>query len=225
MTPPIPASWRPVLAGEVEQPYYRKLQDFLAAEHARYAVFPPEDDVFAALARTPYERVSVVLLGQDPYHDDGQAHGMAFSVRPGVPVPPSLLNTFKELRDDLGCRIPNNGYLVPWADQGVLLLNTVLTVRAHEANSHKGKGWERFTDTIIRAVSARPGPVVFLLWGGNAQKKEALIDAGRHVILKAPHPSPLSVYRGFFGSRPFSKTNEALKAMGKQEIEWQIPDI
>ena len=225
MTPPIPASWRPVLAGEVEQPYYRRLQDFLAAERARHTVFPPEDDVFAALARTPYERVSVVLLGQDPYHDDGQAHGMAFSVRPGVPVPPSLLNTFKELRDDLGCRIPNNGYLVPWADQGVLLLNTVLTVRAHEANSHKGKGWERFTDTIIRAVSARPDPVVFLLWGGNAQKKEALIDAGRHVILKAPHPSPLSVYRGFFGSRPFSKTNEALKAMGKQEIEWQIPDI
>jgi uracil-DNA glycosylase len=214
-----------VLAGEIEQPYYQTLQAFLADERARHTVFPPEDEVFTALACTPYERVSVVLLGQDPYHDDGQAHGMAFSVRPGVPVPPSLLNTFKELRDDLGCRIPNNGYLVPWADQGVLLLNTVLTVRAHEANSHKGKGWERFTDTIIRAVSARPGPVVFLLWGGNAQKKEALIDAGRHVILKAPHPSPLSVYRGFFGSRPFSKTNEALKAMGKQEIEWQIPDI
>lgn len=225
MTPPIPASWRPVLAGEVEQPYYRKLQDFLAAERARHTVFPPEDDVFAALARTPYERVSVVLLGQDPYHDDGQAHGMAFSVRPGVLIPPSLLNMFKELRDDLGCRIPNNGCLVPWADQGVLLLNTVLTVRAHEANSHKGKGWERFTDTIIRAVSARPGPVVFLLWGANAQKKEALIDAGRHVILKAPHPSPLSAHRGFFGNRPFSQTNEVLKAAGRREIEWEIPDL
>ena len=225
MTPPIPASWQPVLAGEVEQPYYRRLQAFLAAERARHTVFPPDDEVFAALARTPYERVSVVLLGQDPYHEDGQAHGMAFSVRPGVPVPPSLLNMFKELRDDLGCRIPNNGYLVPWAEQGVLLLNTVLTVRAHEANSHKSKGWEQFTDTIIRAVSARPGAVVFLLWGGNAQKKEALIDAGRHVILKAPHPSPLSAHRGFFGSRPFSKANEALKMAGKREIEWQIPDM
>lgn len=225
MTSPIPASWQPALAGAVEQPYYRQLQDFLAAERARHTVFPPEGDVFAALARTPYERVSVVLLGQDPYHDDGQAHGMAFSVQPGVPVPPSLLNMFKELRDDLGCPIPNNGCLVPWADQGVLLLNAVLTVRAHEANSHKGKGWERFTDTIIRAVSARPGPVVFLLWGGNAQKKEALIDAGRHVILKAPHPSPLSAHRGFFGSKPFSQTNEVLRAAGKREIEWEIPDL
>jgi uracil-DNA glycosylase len=188
-------------------------------------VFPPIPDVFNALKYTPYEEVKVFLLGQDPYHDDGQAHGLAFSVRPGIQPPPSLVNIFKELKSDVGCRIPNNGYLVPWAQQGVLLLNAVLTVRAHQPNSHKGQGWEQFTDAVIRAVGEKTDPVVFLLWGAYAQKKIDLIDTTRHVILKAPHPSPLSAKRGFFGSRPFSQANAALRASGRGEIDWQIPDL
>jgi uracil-DNA glycosylase len=225
MTPALPKSWRPVLADEVKQPYYAKLQAFLAEERENYTVFPPEAEVFSALKLTAYTDTNVFILGQDPYHDDNQAHGLAFSVRPGVPPPPSLLNIFKELKSDVGARLPNNGYLVPWAEQGVLLLNAVLTVRAHQANSHKGKGWEKFTDAVIRAVSDKEDPVVFVLWGGYARKKAALIDAGRHTILASAHPSPLSARNGFFGSRPFSKTNAALRAAGKPEINWQLPDL
>ena len=181
--------------------------------------------MFSALKLTPYDQVSVLIVGQDPYHDDGQAHGLAFSVPPGVKPPPSLVNIFKELHDDLGCRIPNNGYLVPWAMQGVLLLNTVLTVRAHSPNSHKGKGWEKFTDAVIRKVVEKSDPVVFVLWGGNAQKKRTLIEGGGHVVIESAHPSPLSARNGFFGSRPFSKINAALRAAGKTEIDWQLPDV
>jgi len=224
MTPPIPESWQPFLAGETEQPYYQKLTAFLAAERAARAVFPPEPDVFNALKLTPFERASVLILGQDPYHDDGQAHGLAFSVRSGVAPPPSLANIFKELKSDLGCRIPNHGYLAPWAEQGVLLLNAVLTVRAHQANSHAGKGWENFTDAIIRAASAKTERVVFVLWGAYARKKKPLIDLTRHVVIESAHPSPLSASNGFFGSKPFSKINAALRAAGRPEIDWQIPD-
>ena len=169
MTPPIPTAWQPILAGEAAKPYYQKLQAFVAEERAKYSVFPPERDVFSALELTPYDGVNVLLLGQDPYHDDNQAHGLCFSVRPGIKPPPSLVNMFKELRDDLGCTIPNNGYLLHWAEQGILMLNAVLTVRAHEPNSHKNKGWEKFTDTIIQAVNAKDSSVVFVLWGGYAQ--------------------------------------------------------
>ncbi|MGH2522690.1 MAG: uracil-DNA glycosylase [Anaerolineales bacterium] len=225
MSPRLPAAWRPILAGEVKQPYYKALQAFVAEERRKHTVFPPEKEVFSALKLTPYERVSVLILGQDPYHDDNQAHGLAFSVRPGIPPPPSLLNIFKELHADTGFRIPNNGYLVPWAEQGVLLLNAVLTVRAHQPNSHKGKGWEKFTDAVIHAVGEKDDPVVFVLWGGYAQKKISLIEAGRHVILKSAHPSPLSARNGFFGSRPFSKINAALRKAGKPEIDWQLPDL
>ena len=225
MTPPIPAGWRDIIGAETKQPYYQTLQDFVAQERATHTVFPPTEDVFNALKYTPYEEVKVLLLGQDPYHDDGQAHGLAFSVRPGIKPPPSLVNIFKELKSDVGCRIPNNGYLVPWAEQGVLLLNAVLTVRAHQPNSHKGRGWEKFTDAVIRAVGEKSDPVVFLLWGAYAQKKIDLIDTTRHVILKAPHPSPLSAKSGFFGSRPFSQANAALQKAGRGEIDWQIPDL
>jgi uracil-DNA glycosylase len=225
MTPALPKSWRPILAEETQQPYFEKLEAFLAEERAAHTVFPPEPEVFTALRLTPYESANVFILGQDPYHDNNQAHGLAFSVRPGVPPPPSLLNIFKELKTDVGARIPNNGYLVPWAEQGVLLLNAVLTVRAHAPNSHKGKGWEKFTDAVIRAVSAKADPVVFVLWGGYARKKVSLIDAGRHTILESAHPSPLSARNGFFGSRPFSKINAALRAAGKPEVDWQLPDL
>lgn len=225
MTPPLPAPWQPVLAAEAAQPYYQRLQQFLAQERSAHTVFPPEPEVFAALEITPYERVGVLLLGQDPYHDNNQAHGLCFSVRPGVAPPPSLVNIYKELRDDVGFRIPNHGYLARWAEQGVLMLNAVLTVRAHEPNSHKGKGWETFTDAIIRAVGAQERPVVFVLWGGYAQKKLKLIDTARHAVIQSAHPSPLSARSGFFGSRPFSKINAALRAAGRPEIDWQLPDI
>jgi uracil-DNA glycosylase len=225
MLPPLPPSWKRVLAEEVEKPYFQKLQEFLDEERRTHTVFPPQDEVFSALEHTPHERANVLILGQDPYHDEGQAHGMAFSVKPGVPLPPSLVNIFKELHSDFGCRVPNNGYLVPWADQGVLLLNAVLTVRAHSPNSHKSKGWEKFTDAVIRAVSDKEDPVVFVLWGGYAQKKMKLIDAGRHLVLGSAHPSPLSARSGFFGSKPFSKINAALRANGKPEIDWQLPDL
>lgn len=217
-------TWRPILLEETRQPYFKALRQFVAEERQRGAVFPPEHEVFAALHLTPYEKVSVFILGQDPYHDDGQAHGLCFSVRPGVPPPPSLQNIFKELHADLGCKIPNNGYLVPWAEQGVLLLNAVLTVRAHQANSHQGKGWETFTDAVIRAVNAKPDPVVFVLWGANARRKLPLIDQSRHIVIESPHPSPLSAHRGFFGSRPFSHINAALRQVGKPEIDWQLHD-
>jgi len=224
MAAPIPAGWRSVLAGEVSKPYYQKLQQFVKEERRAHTVYPPEKDVFSALELTPYDNVNILLLGQDPYHGKNQAHGLCFSVRPGVPPPPSLMNIYRELRDDVSFRIPNNGYLVHWAEQGILMLNAVLTVRAHEPNSHKNKGWEKFTDAIIQAVGAKDSPVVFLLWGGYAQKKVKLIDVDRHVILRAAHPSPLSADNGFFGSKPFSKTNAALRKAGKPEIDWQIPD-
>lgn len=218
-------TWRPILLEETRKPYFKDLLRFVAEQRQQVTVFPPDAEVFAALHLTPIEQVKVLILGQDPYHDDGQAHGLCFSVRPGIAIPPSLLNIFKELRSDLGCTIPNNGYLTHWAEQGVLLLNTVLTVQAHLANSHQGKGWETFTDAVIAAVNAKTEPVVFVLWGANARKKLALIDTSRHAVIESPHPSPLSAHRGFFGSRPFSKINAALRKAGEAEIDWQIPDL
>lgn len=225
MTSSIPLSWQQALADELGKPYYQKLQEFVAQERAEHKVFPAEEDVFNALKLTPYEQVRVLLLGQDPYHNDGQAHGLCFSVQPGITPPPSLVNMYKELRDDLGVPIPNNGYLVHWAERGILMLNAVLTVRAHQPNSHKGKGWETFTDAIIRAVDAKSSPVIFVLWGGYAQKKTRLIDSTRHIIIQSAHPSPLSAQNGFFGSRPFSKINAALEATGQPPIDWQMPAL
>jgi len=220
----LPASWQAVLAPEFDKPYFQKLEAFVDEERRKHTVFPPENDVFNAFKATPYDKVAVLLLGQDPYHDDGQAHGMCFSVRPGIKPPPSLVNIFKELHNDLGGKIPNNGVLKPWAKQGVMLLNAVLTVRAHEPNSHKDKGWETFTDAVIKNLNNRPDPVVFLLWGAYAQKKGKLIDTAKHRILPAAHPSPLSAKK-FFGSKPFSAANQALREMSKTEINWQIPDL
>ncbi|WP_194916629.1 uracil-DNA glycosylase [Catenulispora rubra] len=219
----IPASWAPVLAAETEQPYFADLEAFLKNERAEHQVFPPEDEVFAALEATPYQDVKVVLIGQDPYHDDGQAHGMCFSVRPGVRIPPSLRNMYKELETDLGVPPVKHGYLKAWADQGVLLLNTVLTVRAHEPASHKDRGWEKFTDAVIKDVSARETPVVFVLWGAHAKKKAKLIDSSRHAIVQGAHPSPLSA-KLFFGSKPFSAVNEALAGFGQEPIDWRLPE-
>jgi uracil-DNA glycosylase len=221
----IPESWHEHIDEEFSKPYFHKLAQFVDEERQHYTVFPPEEDVFNAFRYTPYERVNVLLLGQDPYHDDNQAHGLCFSVRPGIKPPPSLVNMFKELHNDVGFRIPNNGYLVPWAEQGILMMNAVLTVRAHTPNSHKNHGWETFTDTVIRKVSEKPDPVVFVLWGAYAQKKKALIDTSRHVIVQSAHPSPLSARNGFFGSRPFSAINKALREAGKTEINWQLPDL
>jgi uracil-DNA glycosylase len=223
--PPLPADWLQALSHEFTQPYWPKLQEFVADERAHAEVYPPEADVYSAFGLTPFQSVRVFLLGQDPYHGPGQAHGLCFSVRPGIETPPSLVNIYKELHTDLGCHIPNNGYLVPWAQQGVLMLNAVLTVRAHTANSHKNKGWETFTDSAIRAVNARPDPAVFVLWGGYAQKKLPLIDTKRHAVIQSVHPSPLSARNGFFGSRPFSQINAALSAFGHSEINWQIPEL
>ena len=218
-------TWRPVLIAETEKPYWKPLQQFVKDERKKYTVYPPDKDVFAALHLTPYEKVSVLILGQDPYHEPGQAHGLCFSVLSNVAIPPSLQNIYKELHDDLGCKIPNNGCLTPWAEQGVLLLNAVLTVRAHQANSHQGKGWENFTDAIIRTVNDKPDRVVFVLWGAYARKKAPLINTSRHIIIQSAHPSPLSAANGFFGSQPFSKINAALREAGKPEIDWQIPDL
>ncbi|AUX23935.1 uracil-DNA glycosylase [Sorangium cellulosum] len=221
----LPASWRRELAAELDQPYFQALARFLEAEREAHRVFPAEEDVFAAFQLTPYEDVRVLLLGQDPYHDEGQAHGLCFSVRPGVPPPPSLANMYKEaLADVPGFEIPKHGCLTAWARQGVLLLNTVLTVRAHTPNSHRNQGWETFTDAVIRKVNGRPDGVVFVLWGGHAQKKAKLIDARRHTVLKAAHPSPLSARSGFFGSKPFSSINAALRARGAKEIDWRLPE-
>ncbi len=218
-------TWHPILLEETRKPYFKDLQRFVAEQRQQVTVFPPDGEVFAALHLTPIEQVKVLILGQDPYHDEGQAHGLCFSVRPGIAIPPSLLNIFDELRSDLGCKMPNNGYLTHWAEQGVLLLNTVLTVQAHQANSHQGKGWETFTDAVITAVNAKADPVVFVLWGANARKKLALIDTSRHIVIESPHPSPRSAHSGFFGSRPFSKINTALCDNGKSEIDWQIPNL
>ncbi len=220
----LPSDWQKVLSNEIKAPYFKALQEFVSEERVKYAVCPPESEVFAAFQLTHFKQVKVLLLGQDPYHHKGQAHGLCFSVRPGVKFPPSLRNIFKELHNDLGCKIPNNGCLEPWAKQGVMLLNAVLTVRAYKPASHEGKGWERFTDAAIRALSDREDPVVFVLWGGFARKKSKLIDANRHAIIESAHPSPLSAAK-FFGSHPFSKINAALKKMGKTEIDWQLPDV
>ncbi|MDX1656211.1 MAG: uracil-DNA glycosylase [Candidatus Competibacteraceae bacterium] len=225
MPPPIPQAWQSVVGEETQKDYYKRLEAFLAEERANHKVFPPEQEVFSALELTPFDQVKVLIVGQDPYHDHNQAHGLAFSVRPGIKPPPSLKNIFKELKEDLGAKVPNNGCLVPWAKQGVLLLNTVLTVRAHKAHSHKGKGWETFTDRIIHQVGTRVEPVVFILWGGPAQKKKKLIDTERHTVLESAHPSPLSARRGFFGSRPFSHTNQVLAETGRGPIDWQLPDL
>ncbi len=218
----IPAGWQAPLRDELTKPYIAELAAFVAKERETHTIYPPAGEEFTALELTPYERVRAVILGQDPYHGPGQAHGLAFSVRKGVRVPPSLVNIFKELRSDLGIEPPGHGYLADWARHGVLLLNVVLTVRAGQANSHKGRGWERLTDAIISAVSAREQPAVFILWGAPAQKKAALVDESRHTILRAAHPSPLSARNGFFGSRPFSQANAALEAAGQPPIDWRI---
>ncbi|HEY0017915.1 MAG TPA: uracil-DNA glycosylase [Longimicrobium sp.] len=220
---PLPRSWQAHVGAELEKPYFHALREFVDDERRRATVYPPEGEVFTALERTPYDRVKVMILGQDPYHGPGQAHGLAFSVRPGVRPPPSLANIFKELKTEMGCPVPKNGSLVPWAEQGVLLLNAVLTVREGEPNSHKGKGWETFTDAVIRALAARPDPVVFVLWGGYAAKKEALIGAP-HFIHKSAHPSPLSAKRGFFGSTPFTIINRELQRAGHSPVEWCLAD-
>ena len=219
----LPESWRGVLAGETAKPYFGQLADFVAQERAAGQVFPPPGEVFSALEATPYGQVRVLLLGQDPYHDDNQAHGMCFSVKRGVRVPPSLRNVYKELLADPGVPAPDHGNLQAWADQGVLLLNAVLTVRAHEANSHKAKGWETFTDAVIRAVNDQPDPVVFVLWGGYAKKKLPLIDTSRHVVVQGAHPSPLSA-KLFLGSRPFSQVDKALAELGRSPVDWRLPE-
>jgi len=217
--------WLPVLDKEFKKPYYRELYNFVKNEYNTRVVYPPADELFSAFHFTPLSKVKVVILGQDPYHEPGEAHGLCFSVKPGVRIPPSLVNIYKELHDDLGCKIPNNGYLEKWARQGVLLLNTVLTVRAHQAFSHKEKGWETFTDAVIEQLNLIDRPIVFILWGSPAQKKCSMLNNPKHLILKSVHPSPLSAYRGFFGSKPFSKTNDFLVKNGLDPIDWQIEDF
>lgn len=218
----VPAPWRKLLQDELDAPYFAELDAFVARERKKKTVFPPEDEVFTALALTPPDKVRVVILGQDPYHDDGQAHGLCFSVKPPTPPPPSLKNIFKELATDVGCAAPKNGDLSPWARQGVLLLNAVLTVEAHKPASHKDKGWERFTDAVIAKVNELPRPIVFCLWGAFAKKKGALVDRARHAVVEGAHPSPLSAKK-FFGSRPFSQIDAALKARGQPAVDWQLP--
>lgn len=222
---PISNDWLQPLKPEFAKPYYKKLYHTVTEEYRTRLIFPPADDIFNAFALTPLSKVKVVILGQDPYHGEGQAHGLCFSVKPDVEIPPSLVNIYKELQDDCGCKIPNHGNLVKWAEQGVLLLNTVLTVRAHQANSHRGIGWEEFTDAAIRILNEQDRPIVFILWGRPAQLKKNMLTNPGHLVLEAPHPSPLSAYRGFFGSRPFSRTNKFLQQNGVQPVDWQIDDI
>lgn len=217
--------WGQYLKEEMAQPYYRKLRQFLIGEYSTKQVYPDMYSIFNALHYTSYADTKVLILGQDPYHEPGQAHGLSFSVQPNVPPPPSLVNIFKELETDLGCTVPNNGCLEPWARQGVLLLNTVLTVQAHRANSHRDKGWEIFTDKIISLLNQREKPVAFILWGSPARRKKAMITNPQHFIVESPHPSPLSAYKGFFGSRPFSKVNKFLESVGEEPINWQLPNI
>ena len=223
--PPITNDWAKALEPEFQKDYYKKLFKFVGQEYSSTAIYPPGNDIFNAFHLTPLSNVKVVIIGQDPYHEPGQAHGLSFSVKPGVDIPPSLQNIYKELHDDCGCYIPNNGYLVKWAEQGVLLLNAVLTVRAHRAASHQGKGWEEFTDAAIRIVNEIDRPVVFMLWGSFARNKKGMLDNPKHLILEAPHPSPLSAYRGFFGCKHFSKANEFLKQNGATPIDWQIENV
>lgn len=217
--------WDDILKDEFKKDYYKKIREFLKYEYSHYTVYPKMENIFSALKLCDYDDIKVVIIGQDPYHEEGQAHGLSFSVQPGIEIPPSLLNIYKELQSDLGCYIPNNGFLEKWAKQGVLLLNNVLTVRAHMANSHKDCGWETFTDRIIEELNKRETPVVFLMWGSCAKKKELLITNPIHKILKAPHPSPLSAYRGFFGCKHFSTTNNILMENGELPIDWQIENI
>ncbi|MBE5835662.1 MAG: uracil-DNA glycosylase [Butyrivibrio sp.] len=221
----ITGDWLNALKGEFHKEYYKKLFEFVKEEYSTHVVYPPSDDIFNALHLTPLSDVKVLILGQDPYHEPHQAHGLSFSVQPGVDAPPSLVNIYKELGDDLGCYMPNNGYLKKWADQGVLLLNTLLTVRAHEAFSHQNHGWEQFTDAIIQAVNEQDRPIVYMLWGKPAQSKMKMLNNPKHLVLTAPHPSPLSAYRGFFGCKHFSKANEFLVKNGLEPIDWQIENI
>ncbi len=224
--PKITNDWIDAIGGEFEKPYYLDLRKFLISEYRTRKVFPAADDIFSAFHFTPLSKVKVLLLGQDPYHNDHQAIGASFAVPPDQKdIPPSLVNIYKELHDDLGCKIPNNGYLKKWADEGVLLLNTVLTVRAHQANSHQGMGWEQFTDAVIEAVNEQDRPVVYFLWGRPAQTKKRMLDNPKHLVLEAPHPSPLSAHRGFFGCRHFSRANEFLEENGISKIDWQIEDL
>ena len=217
--------WLPVFQGEFRKPYYKQLYQTVMKEYNTRKIYPAPDDIFNAFQLTPFHKVKAVILGQDPYHGEGQAHGLCFSVKPDEEIPPSLVNIYQELHDDCGCYIPDNGYLTKWAEQGVLLLNTVLTVRAHQANSHRGIGWEEFTDAAIRRLNEEDRPIVFILWGRPAQMKKSMLTNPNHLILEAPHPSPLSAYRGFFGSKPFSKTNEFLVAHGVEPIDWQIENL
>ena len=218
--------WLEAIGGEFRKPYYRELYEFVKGEYSSHVIYPPSEDIFNAFHFTPLSEVKVLLLGQDPYHNEHQAHGLSFSVLPDQPdIPPSLQNMYKELHEDMGCYIPNNGYLKKWADQGVLLLNTVLTVRAHQANSHQQKGWEKFTDAVIQAVNAQDRPIVYFLWGRPAQNKIPMLNNPKHLVLKAPHPSPLSAYRGFFGCKHFSQTNDFLVSNGMEAVDWQIADI
>ncbi len=218
--------WQPAIQAEFKKPYYKELYQFVKEEYRTHVIYPPSDDIFNALHLTPLSEVKVLILGQDPYHNDHQAHGLSFSVLPDQKeIPPSLQNIYKELADDMECYIPNNGFLEKWAKQGVLLLNTVLTVRAHQANSHQGRGWEQFTDAVIQAVNAQDRPVVYMLWGKPAQTKIPMLNNPKHLILKAPHPSPLSAYRGFFGCRHFSQANAFLTAHGAKPIDWQIENL
>lgn len=222
--PGLTGAWKEALQGEFSKDYYRKLFLFIREQYNKVLIFPPADEIFTAFHLTPLDSVKAVIIGQDPYHNVGQAHGLCFSVKPDVEIPPSLVNIYQELHDDLGCTIPNHGYLASWAEQGVLLLNTVLTVQAHKPMSHRGIGWDEFTDAAIAAVNKQERPIVFILWGKPAQEKAKMLNNPRHLILKAPHPSPLSAYRGFFGSRPFSQTNEFLQKNGVEPIDWQIPE-
>lgn len=217
--------WLEVIGDEFKKNYYRELYKFIKNEYNNYIIYPNADDIFNAFHFTPLSKVKVVILGQDPYHNVGQAHGLCFSVKPDVDIPPSLVNIYQELQEDLGCKIPNNGYLEKWAKQGILMLNTVLTVRAHQAGSHQGRGWETFTDAVIEAVNSQDRPIVFILWGKPAQMKKKMLNNPKHMILEAPHPSPLSAFRGFFGSKPFSQTNEFLQQNGLEPIDWQIENV
>ena len=218
--------WAKAVGDEFRKPYYRDLYNFVKDEYSKHIIYPPAEDIFNAMHFTPLDKVKVLILGQDPYHNVNQAHGLSFSVLPSQKdIPPSLQNIYKELHDDLGCRIPSHGNLTKWAKQGVLLLNTVLTVRAHQANSHRGIGWEEFTDAAIQVLNTQDRPIVFILWGRPAQLKKRMLNNPKHLILEAPHPSPLSAYRGFFGSKPFSQTNQFLEANGLTPIDWQIDEL
>lgn len=217
--------WNELLKDEFEKEYYQTLRSFLKSEYSTKTIYPNMFDIYNALNYTSYNDVKVVILGQDPYHGPNEAHGLCFSVKPEIKTPPSLVNIYKELRDDLGCYIPNNGYLTNWAKQGILLLNTVLTVQANNPNSHKNKGWEQFTDKVISLLNKRKDPIVFILWGSPAKTKGSLITNSHHFIIESPHPSPFSAHKGFFGSKPFSKTNKFLTSIGKEPINWQIENI